>query len=95
MRVGVDILSERFEVLVLDDARERDVGGSVVDDGIALIVGGVKRLGVKAHRAVVEVTVTVAEILVDAAGEDDFVGDGFPMCAVGEEVCVGKHIAAF
>lgn len=92
MRVVVDLLAELLEVLVLDDAGVGHGGISVVYHGVALVVGLGLHLGLEAHGAEVEVTVTILEELVELAGVDDRRRHLLPMGAVIEEVGVGAGV---
>lgn len=92
--VGVDGRAEGLEVLVLDDAGVGHVGRGVVDHGIALTVGLVKSLRLKAHGTVFELAEAVAVKLVDFAGKNNPVSHRLPMRAVGEEVGVELYIDA-
>ena len=92
MGVVVDLLAELLEVLVLDDAGVGHGGISVVYHGVALVVGLGLHLGLEAHCAEVEMTVTILEELIELAGVDDHRRHLLPMGAVVEEVGVGAGV---
>ena len=92
MGIVVDGVAECLEVFVFDDACEGDGGGGVVDDGVALIVGGVEGFGVEADGAIFEFAEAVAVEFVDFTGEYDLVGNGFPVPTVGKEVGVETQV---
>ena len=81
-------------MLVLDDAGVGRLGVGVVDDGVALIVVGVQRLGLKADAAVLQCAQLVAEVGVHRAGVDDPVGQLVQLCLPGQIVHAQAHFHA-
>ena len=86
--LGVDGISEVFEMLVLDDAGVGDVALGVVHHSATLVVGGIEHLVLEGNGAVFELAEAVAIELINLAGEDDFIGQGFPVLTAGEEILV-------
>ena len=58
-------------MLVLDDARIRNVVIGIVDDRIALVIVGIELFRFKPQRAVLELAEFIVEISVDCARIDD------------------------
>lgn len=83
----VNFLPEHLEVLVFDDAGERDFPLGVVNNGVTLVVGDSKVFLLEAHGAVFEFAEAVAEIFIDFSREHDVPGDTSPIYAVVKEIC--------
>ena len=79
LRTVVYFLSEHFEMLVLDDTGVGFVVTGVVDDGIALVVGGVFHAGLESDSAPVEFAELEFKILVNRAGKYELVGNFLPI----------------
>ena len=61
-------------MLVLNDAGVGGFGVGVVDDSVALVVGDVQGLGLKADTAVLQSAQLIVKVGINGAGVNDFVG---------------------
>ena len=81
-------------MLVLDDAGVGGLGVGVVDDGVALVVGGVQHLGLEPDAAVLQSAQAVVEIGVDGAGVDDPAGQSIQLGLVLQVIGVQADLHA-
>ena len=58
-------------MLVFDDAGIRNIAGSVVDNGVSLVIGAGEYLVLEADCPVFELAEAIAVELINLAGEDD------------------------
>ena len=79
---------------MLDDARPGRLAVGVVDGGVALEVGHVQKLRLKAHGAVLQRAQAVAEVGVDGAGVDHAVRQRVQLGLVLQVVAVQPHLDA-
>ena len=89
-----DGLRAKLEMLVLDDARVRDLALRVVDDGDALMILLLQALRLEVQAAVLELAELVIEILVNRARVDDLPGHGLIGGALLEVIHTGADLNA-
>ena len=82
-------------MLVFDDPRVGHVVRSIVDHGIALVVGGILYACFKRDRAPVEPSQAIIVELVQLAREDNLFRHAFPIGPVVEEIGVQAGLDAF
>ena len=92
--VSTFIFSE-FEPFMLDDSGPRGVTIGVIHGGVSLEIRRIEGFGLEADAAVFEESQAVAEVGVDGAGVDDFLGGGVPCFLIGEVIDAAADLDAF